>query len=80
MPDKQSSQRNPRLTRDGQQWVFDKLINETGRVFHYQQAGRGRLPASVKMHSMISQHLGQNARKLEKLARAEAAAGNDVTA
>ena len=80
MPDQQSSQRNPRLTRDGQQWVFDKLINETGRVFHYQQAGRGRLPASVKMHSMISQHLGQNARKLEKLARAEATAGNDVTA
>ena len=70
----------PRLRRDGQQWVFDKAVNETGRVFHFQQDGRGRLPSAVKMHSMISQHLGQNARRLERLADAEAAAGHDLTA
>jgi pimeloyl-ACP methyl ester carboxylesterase len=69
-----------RLRRDGQQWIFDRMVNETGRVFHYQEPGRGRLPASVKMHAMISQHVGQGARRLEAIAKAEAAAGNDVTA
>ena len=69
-----------RLRRDGQQWDFDRAINETGRVFHFQLPGRGRLPASVKMHSMISKQVGTNAARLEKLAQAEAAAGHDITA
>jgi len=69
-----------RLRRAGQQWIFDKAVNETGRVFHYQEPGRGRLPPSVKMHAMISQHLGQGARRLERIAEAEAEAGNNVTA
>jgi pimeloyl-ACP methyl ester carboxylesterase len=55
-------------------------VNETGRVFHYQQDGRGRLPSAIKMHAMISQHVGQNARRLERLGDAEAAAGHDLTA
>jgi pimeloyl-ACP methyl ester carboxylesterase len=69
-----------RLNRGGQQWIFDKMINDTGRVFHYQEPGRGRLPSSVKMHAMVSQHLGQGARRLEKIADTELAAGNTVTA
>jgi pimeloyl-ACP methyl ester carboxylesterase len=80
MSDSAGSGSGPRLRRDGQQWVFDKAVNETGRVFHFQQDGRGRLPKSVKMHAMISQHVGQNARRLERLAKAEADAGNDLTA
>jgi dipeptidyl aminopeptidase/acylaminoacyl peptidase len=55
-------------------------VSDTGRVFHWQLPGRGRLPASVKMHSMISKHVGANAARLEQLARAEAEAGHDLTA
>lgn len=69
-----------RLRRDSQQWAFDRLVNETGRVFHWQQKGRGRLPESVKMHAMISKHIGGAAQRLEQLAEAEAAAGHDITA
>jgi dipeptidyl aminopeptidase/acylaminoacyl peptidase len=69
-----------RLRRDGQQWAFDRAVNDTGRVFHYQLPGRGRLPAAVKMHSMISKQLGTNAERLERLARAEDAAGHGITA
>jgi dienelactone hydrolase len=69
-----------RLRRDSQQWAFDRFVNETGRVFHWQQKGRGRLPEAVKMHAMISKHLGREGERLEKLAQAEAAAGHDITA
>ena len=33
-----------RLARDSQQWMLDYLIQETGKVFHFQGEGRGRLP------------------------------------
>jgi dienelactone hydrolase len=69
-----------RLRRDSQQWAFDRTVNESGRVFHWQLPGRGGLPASVKMHSMISKHVGSNAARLERLAQAEADAGHDITA
>ena len=69
-----------RLRRDSQQWAFDRFVNETGRVFHWQQKGRGRLPEAVKMHAMISKHLGREGERLERLAQAEAAAGHDITA
>jgi len=75
-----SSEGRIRLRRDGQQWAFDKAIHDTGRVFHYQLSGRGKLPAGVKMHAMISKHVGANAARLERIARAEAAAGHDATA
>ena len=32
------------LARDSQQWMLDYLIRETGKVFHFQGEGRGRLP------------------------------------
>src|SRR6478735_8822542 len=80
MSDDVSSEGRIRLRRDGQQWAFDKAINDTGRVFHYQLGGRGALPPPVKMHAMISKQVGSNARRLERIAKAEADAGHAVTA
>ncbi|OGA45177.1 MAG: hypothetical protein A3F74_11695 [Betaproteobacteria bacterium RIFCSPLOWO2_12_FULL_62_58] len=70
----------PHLRRDNQKWVFDWLIKETGKVFHFQPDGRGRLPRSVRSHDMISKHMGLSARRLERLAQAEAEAGHRETA
>jgi dipeptidyl aminopeptidase/acylaminoacyl peptidase len=70
----------PHLRRDDQQWIFDWLIKETGKVFHFQGDGRGRLPRSVRSHDMISKHVGQSAMKLERLAKAELEAGHPETA
>jgi hypothetical protein len=69
-----------RLARDSQQWMLDYLIQETGKVFHFQGDGRGRLPRSVRSHDMISKHVGLQARRIEALAQAEAAAGHPETA
>ncbi len=66
----------PHLRRDDQKWVFDWVIKETGKVFHFQPDGRGRLPRSVRSHDMIAKHMGLAARRLEKLAQAEAQAGH----
>jgi pimeloyl-ACP methyl ester carboxylesterase len=72
--------RKPRLARDGQQWFFDWMIQETGKVFHYQTEGRGTLPKTVRRHVMISKHLGLAARRMQRLAEEEVAAGHKVTA
>lgn len=69
-----------RLRRDSQQWEFDRTVKDTGRVFHFQPPGRGNLPESVRMHAMISKHVGLQGRRLEQLAAEEAAAGHDATA
>ena len=69
-----------RLARDSQQWILDYLIQETGKVFHFQGDGRGRLPRSVRSHDMISKHVGLQARRMEALAQAEVAAGHAETA
>ena len=38
-----------RLARDSQQWMLDYLIQETGKVFHFQGEGvLGRLANSFK--------------------------------
>jgi hypothetical protein len=58
------------LARDSQQWMLDYLIQETGRVFHFQGEGRGRLPCSVHSHDMINKHVGLQARRMEALAQA----------
>ena len=68
------------LARDSQQWMLDYLIQETGKVFHFQGDGRGRLPRSVRSHDMISKHLGLQARRMEALAKAELDAGHRETA
>lgn len=79
MTDEQRKRRI-RLRRDGQQWEFDRAVRDTGRVYHFQPPGRGGLPPSVRMHDMISKHVGRTAERLERLGAAEAAAGHDITA
>jgi pimeloyl-ACP methyl ester carboxylesterase len=74
------SQRRIRLRRDSQQWEFDRAVRDTGRVYHFQPPGRGGLPESVRMHAMISKHVGKQARRLERLGADEAAAGHDLSA
>jgi pimeloyl-ACP methyl ester carboxylesterase len=68
------------LRRDGQQWVLDYLIQETGKVFHFQGDGRGGLPRSVHSHAMISKHVGRRAQTYETFADTEGAAGHLETA
>jgi len=70
----------PHLKRDEQKWVFDYIIKETGKVFHFQPDGRGRLPRTVRSHDMIAKHMGLAAKKSERLADAEAEAGHRETA
>src|SRR5688500_3703611 len=70
----------PHLKRDEQKWFFDWMVKETGRVFHFQPDGRGRLPRTVRSHDMISKHMGLAARRSERLAQAEAEAGHRETA
>ena len=70
----------PHLHRDNQQWFFDWMVKETGKTFHFQPDGRGRLPKSVRSHDMISKHVGMAAKKSERLAQAEMEAGHRETA
>lgn len=69
-----------RLRRDSQQWIYDRTVNETGKVFHFQGAGRGRLPASVKQHDMISKHVSKLGLRLLDVARQEEASEHPETA
>jgi hypothetical protein len=71
--------RTPRLDRDRQQWMFDYLVKETGRVFHWDADGRV-LPASVRSHAQISKHVGRIAQRMERVAAEEEAAGHRMTA
>jgi pimeloyl-ACP methyl ester carboxylesterase len=68
------------LRRDGQQWIFDWMIQETGKVMHFQGEGHGGLPRSVRRHAMISKQLGRSAQRMERLADEERAAGHRETA
>jgi pimeloyl-ACP methyl ester carboxylesterase len=70
----------PHLARDDQQWFFDWMVKETGKTFHFQPDGRGRLPKSVRSHDMIAKHVGMAAKKSERLAQAEMEAGHKETA
>jgi pimeloyl-ACP methyl ester carboxylesterase len=75
-----NSRPTPRLSRDSQQWFFDWMIQETGKTFHFQTEGRGRLPRAVRRHAMISKHMGRSAQRMQRLAEEEAAAGHETTA
>ena len=66
--------------RMGQEWIFDWLVSETGRVYHFTDDGRGPLPKSVKSHAMISKHLGKQAMRMERIASEEEAVGHRMTA
>jgi pimeloyl-ACP methyl ester carboxylesterase len=70
----------PHLQRDNQQWFFDWMVKETGKTFHFQPDGRGRLPRTVRSHDMIAKHVGMAAKKSERLAQAELEAGHRETA
>ena len=81
MPSPKSAKKGrPHLKRDEQKWFFDWMVKETGRVFHFQPDGRGRIPRSVRSHDMISKHMGLTARRSERLAQAELEAGHRETA
>ena len=56
------------------------MVKETGKTFHFQPDGRGRLPRTVRSHDMIAKHVGQAAKRSERLAQAEAEAGHRETA
>ena len=71
--------RTPKLNRDGQQWIFDYIVQETGRVFHWDEPDR-QVPASVKSHAQISKHLGRMGQRFERVAAEEEAAGHHATA
>jgi len=70
----------PHLARDNQQWFFDYLIKETGKVYHWWSDGGNTVPKSVRSHAMISKHVGRQAQRLEAIAQAEDAAGHHQTA
>lgn len=70
----------PHLQRDNQQWVFDYLIKETGKVYHWSSDGGNTVPRSVRGHAMISKHVGRQAQRLEAIAQAEDEAGHHHTA
>ena len=70
----------PHLARDNQQWFFDWMVKETGKTFHFQPDGRGRLPRTVRSHDMIAKHVGMAAKKSERLAQVEMEAGHRETA
>ena len=81
MPSPKSQRKGrPHLARDDQQWFFDWMVKETGKTFHFQPDGRGRLPKSVRSHDMIAKHVGMSAKKSERLAQAEMEAGHRETA
>ncbi len=70
----------PHLERDSQQWIYDWVISQTNRTYHWQSDGPGNLPKSVRSHAMISKHLGKQAQRVENLAKVELAAGHRESA
>jgi pimeloyl-ACP methyl ester carboxylesterase len=76
MPDPaQSRPGRPHLARDGQQWIFDYVIQQSGLTYHWWSDKRS-LPEEVRSHAMISKHLGRRALRREAEA-ARLAAGGD---
>ncbi|MPZ22248.1 MAG: alpha/beta hydrolase [Dehalococcoidia bacterium] len=69
-----------KLQRDGQQWLYDWMVKEQGKVFHFQPDGRGGLPRTVRAHEMISKHVGRIALRLMRLGQEEEKAGHKETA
>jgi pimeloyl-ACP methyl ester carboxylesterase len=65
----------PHLARDGQQWIFDYVIQQSGLTYHWWSDERS-LPAEVRSHAMISKHLGRRALLKEAEAEQLAAEGD----
>jgi cephalosporin-C deacetylase-like acetyl esterase len=69
-----------RLRRDGQAWVYDYVLQQTGRAIQFQGDLHGWLPKTVRQHDMISKHIGLAGMRLEALAREELEQGHGETA
>ena len=61
------------LHRDNQQWIFDYVVQQSGRVYHWWTGEEAPLPSTVRSHAMVSKHLGR--RGLAKEAEARSATG-----
>src|ERR1700730_14761838 len=68
------------LKRDEQRWVYDYVLQETGRPMHFQGSQRGSYPASVHQHDMVSKHYARWAARIETIAREEERAQHPETA
>ena len=67
----------PSLRRDNQQWVFDYVIQQSGRVYHWWTGDGRTLPQSVRSHAMVSKHLGRQGLAKEADAQARRADGDE---
>lgn len=65
--------------RDGQQWILDFLIKQTGREQNWEPDGR-RFPPEVKSHDMIPRVMHRRGQHKERLARAAERVGHGETA
>ena len=65
--------------RDGQQWILDLAINQTGREQNFEYSER-RFPAEVKSHAMIPAAMYKRGRHVESIARKAEKSGHDQTA
>jgi pimeloyl-ACP methyl ester carboxylesterase len=70
----------PHLRRDGQQWIFDYMVKETGLPYHWWSGEKPSLPSSVHSHAMISKHVGRQAQAKETAARRAHAEGDQASA
>ncbi len=64
------------LHRDNQQWIFDYVIQQSGRVYHWWTGEEAALPPSVRSHAMVSKHLGRRGLAKEAEARSKLEAGD----
>jgi alpha-beta hydrolase superfamily lysophospholipase len=55
--------------RDGQQWLLDYVVRESGEVQNFEHEGR-RYPEGVKNYRMIGKLVGERAAQVESVARA----------
>ena len=69
-----------RLRRDAQQWIFNRTVQDTGKVFHFQGPAHGSLPRSVHQHDMISKQVGKTGLRLLELAGEAEQVGHRTTA
>ncbi len=65
--------------RDSQQWIFDYIVQETGRTHCFQFPGR-IVPPEVKTHDMIPAVMLKTGLDIERIAREADAAGDVCTA
>lgn len=65
--------------RDGQQWMLDWLVKETGRVQNFADDER-TVPDGVKSYRMIHRHFYKEAAHFEEIAKGAEAAGHADTA